>query len=103
MTAGMLAAGAPATAAGNFNTIVRAILNHQTTGQLAEMDSAKRAKMTDCVIEALQPLPEGFKRKILEGKSLAEQEHAFGVVVNDNHAKWKQNIAKACSEIATAD
>jgi len=93
----------PTSAAGDFNSVVRAVLNHQTSGQLAEMDSARRAKMTDCVIQALQPLPEGFKRKIVEGKTLEEQQHAFGEVVQDNHAKWKQNIAKACSDIATAE
>jgi len=102
MAAGLLAAAAPATAAGNFNSVVRAVLNNQTSGQLAEMDSATRAKMTDCVVQALQPLPDGLKRKIAEGKNLAEQQHAFGEVVQADHAKWKQNIAKACSEIATA-
>jgi len=103
IAAGFLSCAAPAAAAGDFNSVVRAVLDNQKSGQLAEMDSATRAKMTDCVIQALQPLPDGFKRKITDGKTLAEQQHAFGEVVQADHAKWKQNIAKACSDIATAN
>ena len=75
----LLALAAPALASGDFNSIVRTILNHQTSGALADMQPAQRARMTDCVVQALQPLPSGFKRQIVEGKTLAEQEHAFGV------------------------
>lgn len=101
-TAAFLAPVAPSTAA-DFNSVVKAILDSRTDGPLAEMDANKRAKMTTCVIEALQPLPSGSKKKIVEGKNLSEQAHAFGLVVDADHAKWRQNIAKACSEIATAD
>jgi hypothetical protein len=90
----------PAVAA-DFSTVVRAILDHQTDGPLAEMGADKRAKMTDCVIETLAALPSGLKKKIVEGKDLEEQEHRFGQVVDENHAKWRQTIAQKCGHIAT--
>ena len=94
---------APSYAATDFPGVVRAILDRQTDGPLAEMDKAKRSKMTSCVIDALGALPDGLKRKIVEAGDIKAQEHAFGQVVDADHAKWRQNIAKACSEIATAD
>ena len=94
---------APATAATDFNSVVKAILDSRTDGPLAEMDASKRSKMTACVVQALQPLPSGYKKRIVAGKTLGEQAHIFGQVVDENHAKWRQNIAKACSEIATED
>jgi hypothetical protein len=104
LTAGALLAFAPPTpAAASFNSVVKAILDSRTDGPLAEMDANKRSKMTACVIEALQPLPSGSKKKIVAGKNLSEQARIFGQVVDENHAKWRQNIAKACSEIATED
>ena len=96
----LIAAAAPATAA-DFNAVVRAILDHQTDGPLADMEAPRRAKMTSCVVETLQALPSGFKRKIVEAGNLDAQEHAFGQVVDDNHAKWRQTIAKSCGHIAT--
>ena len=81
--------------------MVRAILDHQADGPLAEMDADKRAKMTDCVVETLAALPSGLKKKIVEGKDLEEQEHRFGQVVDENHAKWRQTIAQKCGHIAT--
>jgi hypothetical protein len=103
ITAALLLPVAPVAAAGSFNSVVKAILDSRTDGPLAEMDANKRSKMTACVIQALQPLPSGSKKKILAGKNLSEQARIFGQVVDENHAKWRQNIAKACSEIATAD
>jgi hypothetical protein len=99
--AALLISGVPAAAA-DFPSIVRAILDSQTDGPLAEMDADKRGRMTDCVIDTLGALPDGLKRKIVEGKDLEEQEHLFGEVVDENHAKWRQTIAKACGQIATA-
>jgi hypothetical protein len=99
----LLCLAAPASAARDFNSVVRAILDSRTDGPLAEMDTNKRSRMTTCVIEALQPLPSGSKKKIVAGKNLSEQARIFGQVVDENHAKWRQNIAKACSEIATED
>ena len=95
-----LLSAAPAAAA-DFSTVVRAILDHQTDGPLTEMDADKRGKMTDCVIETLSALPSGLQRKITEGKDLEEQEHLFGQVVDENHAKWRQTIAQKCGHIAT--
>jgi len=91
---------APAAAA-DFSTVVRAILDHQADGPLTEMDADTRGKMTDCVIETLSALPSGLQRKITDGKDLEEQEHLFGQVVDENHAKWRQTIAKQCGHIAT--
>lgn len=91
---------APAAAA-DFPTVVRAILDKQSDGPLAEMDADKRGRMTDCVIETLGELPSGLKKKIVEGKDLEEQEHLFGQVVDENHAKWRQTIAQKCGHIAT--
>lgn len=88
-------------AAADFSTVVRSILDHQTDGPLSEMDADKRGRMTDCVIETLSALPSGLQRKITEGKDLEEQEHLFGQVVDENHAKWRQTIAKQCGHIAT--
>ena len=90
----------PASAA-DFPTVVRSILDHQSDGPLTEMEPDRRARMTDCVIETLGALPDGLKRKIVEGKDLDEQEHLFGQVVDENHAKWRQTIAKTCGHIAT--
>ena len=87
--------------AADFPTVVRAILDNQTDGPLTEMDADKRARMTDCVIETLAALPSGLKDKIVEGKDLEEQEHRFGQVVDENHAKWRQTIAQKCGHIAT--
>lgn len=101
--AAALLPGAPAEAARDFNSVVKAILDSRTDGPLAEMDGNKRSRMTTCVIQALQPLPAGYKKKIVDGKNLQEQAHIFGQVVDENHAKWRQTIAHACSEIATED
>jgi len=87
--------------AADFPTVVRSILDRQTDGPLSEMDAAKRLEMTDCVIQTLSALPEGQQRKIVEGKDLEEQEHLFGQVVDENHAQWRQTIAKECGHIAT--
>ena len=95
-----LLSAAPAVAA-DFSTVVRAILDHQTDGPLTEMDADKRGKMTDCVIETLAALPSGLQQKIVEGKDIEEQEHLFGQVVDENHAKWRQTIAQKCGHIAT--
>ena len=91
---------APAAAA-DFPSVVRAILDSQTDGPLTEMDASKRAEMTDCVIQTLSALPEGLQREIVEGKDLEEQEHAFGRVVDADHAKWRQTIARECGHIAS--
>ena len=89
--------------ASDFPTVVRAILDRQTDGPLAEMDGDKRSKMTDCVIQTLGALPDGLQKKIVDAGALEDQEHAFGQVVDADHAKWRQTISKACGEIATAN
>lgn len=86
--------------AADFPSVVRKILDSQTDGRLAKMGRDQRSRMTDCVISTLSGLPGGKKRFIAEGASLDEQEHRFGEVVNEDRAKWKQNIARACSSIA---
>ncbi len=96
------AAGAAA-ASSDFPTIVRHILESQTTGPLADMSASKRSAMIDCVVGALQPLPKGKKRYIVEGGDFDEQERRFGLMVYDNHAEWEQNIAGACAGIALRD
>jgi hypothetical protein len=98
---GSLAIGvAPPALAAGFPTVVRAVLDGQTTGRLAQMDSDQRAQMSDCVIATLAGLPAGKKRYIVEGASFDEQEHRFGEVVQEDRAKWKQKIASACGKIA---
>ncbi len=89
--------------AADFPTVVRAILDAQTSGPLAEMSKRKRALMTDCVVAALDALPNGKKRLITGGANFEEQEHRFGQVVDEDQARWRKNIAKACSEIAVDD
>ncbi len=86
--------------AADFPKVVRSILDSQTTGRLATMGPGKRARMTDCVISTLNGLPNGKKRYIVEGGTLDQQEHRFGEVVQENHAQWKQEIARACAQIA---
>jgi hypothetical protein len=96
----MLLPAAPALAA-DFPTVIKNILDHQSDGPLTEMEPDKRAKMTDCVIQTLSALPSGLQRKIVDAGGLEEQEHAFGQVVDADHAKWRQTIAKECGHIAT--
>jgi hypothetical protein len=93
--------GAPTLAATSFSSVVRSILDRQTDGPLTEMKPAQRARMTDCVIDTLSGLPSGLQRKIVDAGDIEDQEHAFGQVVDADHAKWRQNIAKACGDIAT--
>jgi hypothetical protein len=101
VAATLLLSSGPASAA-DFPTVVRNILNHQSDGPLAEMEPDRRAEMTSCVIDTLGALPSGLKRRIVEAGSLEDQEHEFGRVVDDNHAKWRQTIARTCGHIATA-
>ena len=82
--------------AGRHDWVLIGREDHKT----AEAD-AKRLEMTDCVIQTLSALPEGQQRKIVEGKDLEEQENLFGQVVDENHAQWRQTIAKECGHIAT--
>ena len=97
----LLAIGAPPAAlADSFPTVVRAVLDGQTTGRLAQMDRDQRGQMTDCVIATLAGLPAGKKRYISEGANFGEQQHRFGEVVQENRAQWKQKIASACGKIA---
>jgi hypothetical protein len=93
---------APSVLAASFPAVVRAVLDGQTTGRLAQMDRDQRAQMTDCVIAALAGLPAGKKRYVAEGASLDEQTDRFGEVVQEDRAKWKQKIASACASIALA-
>ena len=96
-----LAIGAiPAASAASFPSVVRAVLDGQSDGRLASMDTGQRAQMTDCVISTLAGLPSGKKRYIAEGASFDEQEHRFGEVVQEDRAKWKQKISSACGKIA---
>jgi len=92
-------AATPAAAAG-FPAVVRAILNAQTDGRIANMGPDQKARMIDCVISALNGVPNGQKRNVAEGATLDEQTDRFGDLVNADRAKWKQAIAKACSSIA---
>lgn len=87
--------------AADFPTVVKNILDHQADGPLTEMPPEKRAAMTDCVIQTLGALPDGFKRQIVDAGSLEDQEHEFGKVVDADHAKWRQTIAKQCGHIAS--
>ena len=91
---------APAAMASSFPSVVRAVLNGQTTGRIAEMGPDQRAQMTDCVVATLAGLPAGKKRYVAEGASLDEQTDRFGEVVQEDRAKWKQKIASACGKIA---
>jgi hypothetical protein len=67
--------------AASFPTVVRAVLDSQTDGRIASLDTGQRAEMTDCVIATLAGLPGGKKRYITEGANLDEQEDRFGEVV----------------------
>jgi hypothetical protein len=96
----LLPGGAPAAAAVDFPTVVRQILDGQTDGRIANMGASQKSAMIACVIGALDPLPAGRKRYVVEGADFGQQQHRFGEVVNENHAKWKQAIANACAKIA---
>lgn len=98
-----LLAGAEPVAAADFPTVVEEILDNQTDGPLAKMNTAKRRAMTDCVVAALEPLAKGKKRYIVEGADFDEREHRFGKVVYENHAEWQKKIADACAQIALKD
>ena len=99
-TAALAIGAATGASAASFPQVVRAVLDAQTDGRLANMGPDQRARMTDCVIATLAGLPGGKKRYIVEGASLDEQQDRFGEVVQEDRAKWKQKIATACSKIA---
>ena len=95
----LLVAATPAAAA-SFPVVVRAILNAQSDGRIANMGPDQKARMIECVISALSGVPNGQKRLVAEGATLDEQTDRFGDLVNADRAKWKQAIAKACASIA---
>jgi hypothetical protein len=101
--AAALCGAGKALAATDFPTVVRQILDSQTDGPLSQMSAKKRRAMTDCVVASLEPLPRGKKRFIVEGANFEQQEHRFGQVVDEDNAKWRQNIARACAEIAVEE
>lgn len=99
----MLCSLGPASAA-DFATVVRSILDSQTDGPLAEMDSDKRSRMTDCVVETLlSKVPAGRQRHIVGGADFDEQEHRFGQLMDENHAKLRGTLAQTCGNIAMDD
>jgi hypothetical protein len=101
VAAALLFSPGPASSA-DFPTVVRSILDRQTDGPLSEMEPDRRTKMTACVVDTLGDLPSGLQRKIVDAGDIEAQEHAFGQVVDADHAKWRQTIAKTCGHIATA-
>ena len=99
VAAALLLSSAPASA--DFPTVVRSILDRQTDGPLSEMEPDRRSKMTDCVIQTLGALPSGLQKRVVDAGDIDAQEDEFGKVVDENHAKWRQTIAKTCGHIAT--
>ena len=100
VAAALLLSAGPASAA-DFPTVVRSILDRQTDGPLSEMEPDRRLKMTDCVIQTLGGLPSGLQSRVVDAGDIDAQEDEFGKVVDENHAKWRQTIAKTCGHIAT--
>ncbi len=94
-----IGAASPATAGVTFPTAVSQILRHQETGPVSRLPAAKKDALIVCVNQVLADLPNGKKRYVIEATSFDELENRFGKVVMENHAEWKQKIAKGCAHI----
>lgn len=86
--------------AAEFPAVVAEILHGQKTGRISEMGQEQKRAMIDCVNTVLAKLPNGKKRYVMQGANFEDREHRFGEVVQENHAEWKQKIARGCSSIA---
>jgi hypothetical protein len=91
---------APASAGPSFPAAVEQILLNQDSGPVSRLSDAKKRELIACVNEVLAELPNGRKRFVTEATSYDELEDRFGTVVMENHAEWKQRIARGCAHIA---
>lgn len=89
----------PAQAGGSFPVVVEQILMGQTEGLVSTLPMDKKRKLVACVNNVLAGMPNGMKRYVLAATNYREREQRFGKVVMENHAEWKQAIARGCSHI----
>lgn len=89
----------PVNASGGFEAAVETILMSQTEGRVSTLPADKKRELVACVNQVLAEMPNGMKRFVLEAASFDEMEHRFGQVVMQNHAEWKQAIARGCAHI----
>lgn len=89
-----------ASLAADFPTVVEEILRSQTEGLISELEEEAKSALIACVKKVLEGLPNGQKRYVVQGETFEERERRFGKVVQDNHAEWKQNIARGCASVA---
>jgi hypothetical protein len=92
--------GASTAAAGpDFPAAVEQVLMRQQEGPLSRLSEDKKLELIACVNDVLAQLPNGRKRYVIEAASYDELEDRFGQVVMENHAEWKQKIARGCAHI----
>jgi hypothetical protein len=89
----------PVQAGGSFPAVVEQILMGQTEGLVSTLPMDKKRKLVACVNKVLTDMPNGMKRYVLAATNYNEAEQRFGKVVMQNHAEWKQAIARGCSHI----
>ncbi len=94
-----IGAVSPAAAGVSFPAAVGQILRHQQSGPVSRLPADKKNALIVCVNEVLADLPNGKKRYVVAATSFDEIEARFGKVVTENHAEWKQKIAKGCAHI----
>lgn len=89
----------PVQAGASFPAVVEKILMGQTEGLVSTLPMDKKRELITCVNQVLVDMPNGMKRYVTSATSYNEQEQRFGKVVMENHAEWKQAIARGCSHI----
>jgi hypothetical protein len=94
-----LGAATPASAGSSFPAAVGEILRSQSTGPVSQLPAAKKEALIVCVNQVLAALPNGKKRYVVEAATFDEREDRFGRIVMENHAEWKQRIARGCAHI----
>jgi hypothetical protein len=90
----------PAAAGANFSAAVERILMSQDQGPVSKLPTDRKRQLISCVNQVLAELPNGKKRFVIEAASYDELQSRFGQVVNENHAEWKQRIARGCAHLA---
>lgn len=95
----VIAAASSAAAGSSFPAAVEQILRHQQEGIVSRLPADKKKALISCVNQVLADLPKGKQRFVIEATSFDELQVRFGKVVMENHAEWKQRIARGCAHI----
>ncbi len=99
VTMALTGAISPAAAGTSFPAAVEQILKHQQKGLVGKLSDQKKHELIVCVNQVLAELPNGRKRYVIQAANFDELEYRFGKVVMENHAEWKQKIARGCAHI----